>query len=155
VFFISSSHDKGPMTDWIVGFYCPKVPLSIGTTLGALGSVVPESVFHTRGLNHPITPKYHALGVLSAVGRQTYKNLAFQSLSDSSNLIGFTSSGIRSHTRPLNMSSDSPRSTAVEALAILGAVSRTDIDQSVPESCSSIARTGLLVYTGKLTLPVS
>jgi hypothetical protein len=31
------SHNKGPTADWIVHFYCPKVPLSIGTTLGALG----------------------------------------------------------------------------------------------------------------------
>jgi hypothetical protein len=37
VFLTSSSHDKGPTADWIVGHYCPKVPLSIGTTLGALG----------------------------------------------------------------------------------------------------------------------
>jgi hypothetical protein len=56
VFLTRSSHNKGPTTDWIVHFYCPKVPLSIGTTLGALGSVVPKSVFHTRGSNHPITP---------------------------------------------------------------------------------------------------
>jgi hypothetical protein len=37
VFLTRSSHNKGPTTDWIVHFYCPKVPLSIGTTLGALG----------------------------------------------------------------------------------------------------------------------
>jgi hypothetical protein len=58
VFLTRSSHNKGPITDWTIGFYCPKVPLSIGTTLGALGSVVPESVFHTRGSNHPITPDF-------------------------------------------------------------------------------------------------
>ena len=43
------------MTDWIVHFYCPKVPLSIGTTLGALGWLVLKSVFHTRGSEPPIT----------------------------------------------------------------------------------------------------
>jgi hypothetical protein len=61
------------MTDWIFGFYCPKVPLSIGTTLGALGSVVPESVFHTRGSNHPITPN-HKEGRRPIFGRLRNKN---------------------------------------------------------------------------------
>jgi hypothetical protein len=56
MFLTPSSHDKGPTTDWIVGFYCPKVPLSIGTTLGALRWVVPKSVFHTPGSRPPITP---------------------------------------------------------------------------------------------------
>jgi hypothetical protein len=37
VFLTRSSHNKGSTTDWIVGFYCPKVPLSIGTSLEALG----------------------------------------------------------------------------------------------------------------------
>jgi hypothetical protein len=37
VFLTSSGHDKGPTEDWIVDIYCPKVPLSIGTTLGAQG----------------------------------------------------------------------------------------------------------------------
>ena len=55
MFLTSSGHNKGPMTDWIVHFYCPKVPLSIGTTLGALGWLVLKSVFHTRGSDHPIT----------------------------------------------------------------------------------------------------
>jgi hypothetical protein len=56
VFLTRSSHNKGPTTDWIVHFYCPKVPLSIGTTLGALGWLVLKSVFHTRGSEPPITP---------------------------------------------------------------------------------------------------
>jgi hypothetical protein len=56
VFLTRSSHNKGPTTDWIVDFYCPKVPLSIGTTLGALGWPVLKSVFHTRGSEPPITP---------------------------------------------------------------------------------------------------
>jgi hypothetical protein len=55
VFLTRSSHNKGPMTDWIVHFYCPKVPLSIGTTLGALGWLVLKSVFHTPGSEPPIT----------------------------------------------------------------------------------------------------
>jgi hypothetical protein len=55
VFLTPTSRDKGPMTDWIVHFYCPKVPLSIGTTLGALGWLVLKSVFHTPGSEPPIT----------------------------------------------------------------------------------------------------
>jgi hypothetical protein len=53
VFLTRSSHNKGPTTDWIAHFYCPKVPLSIGTTLGALGWLVLKSVFHTPGVGTP------------------------------------------------------------------------------------------------------
>jgi hypothetical protein len=46
VFSTSSGHDKGPTTDWIVGFYCSKVPLSIGTTLKRWNEYFPKPLFN-------------------------------------------------------------------------------------------------------------